>query len=148
NAPFYAATSLIAKTVASMPIYVEAKERGRSVRSDDHPILRLMDRNAPIDELMLYTALYYVVTGESYTNKVFSTVNGKPLGLITLPSQHIDPVQGDWRIPIKGYKYTEYSEVYFDRDEIIYIKTPNLREYWHGMSAAVPGGELIDLYNA
>ena len=65
-----------------------------------------------------------------------------------IPAQNIDPIQGDYLKPIVGYKYTENREIYFAEDEIIFIKLPNLREYFHGMSAGVPLGEIIDLHNA
>jgi len=148
NAPMYAAVSLIARTIASMPVYVEAVERGRKIKTEVHPLLSSMGRNVPISELLEYTALYLLVTGESYTNKVTSDITGKPLGFVTLPSQHTNPVQGTWMDPIKGFMYTEYTQVYLDKNEVVYIKLPNLREYWHGMSPAVAISELVDLNNA
>ncbi len=148
NAPFYAAAMLLSRTVASMPIYIEAKKGGRVVTSDNHPILSLMSRNMPMDQFIQMVALWLITTGESYINIVKSDHDNRPLGLVPIPAQNIDPIQGDYLKPITGYKYTENREIYFSEDEIIFVKLPNLREYFHGMSPGVPLGEIIDLHNA
>jgi HK97 family phage portal protein len=148
NAPFYAAASLIAKTVASVPIYVETTQNGRITKSYDHDLIRMLGRNMPLDQLLQLTSLWLITTGESYTNIVMSDFAKRPLALVPLPSQHTNPVQGNYLKPIAGYKYREDSEIFFDYDEVIYIHTPNLREYWHGMSAGVPLAELMDMHNA
>ncbi len=148
NAPFYAAAMLLSRTVASMPIYVEAKKGGRVVTSENHPIISLMNRNMPLDQFIQMVALWLITTGESYINIVKSDHDNRPLGLVPIPAQNIDPIQGDYLKPITGYKYTENREIYFSEDEIIFIKLPNLREYFHGMSPGVPLGEIIDLHNA
>jgi HK97 family phage portal protein len=148
NAPFYAAAMLLSRTVASMPIYVDAKKSGRSVSTDTHPIISLMSRNMPMDQFIQMVTLWLVTTGESYINIVKSDHDNRPLGLVPIPAQNIDPIQGDYLKPITGYKYTENREIYFSEEEIIFIKLPNLREYFHGMSPGVPLGEIIDLHNA
>ena len=148
NAPFYSAAMLLSRTVASMPIYIEAKKSGRIVTSDNHPIISLMGRNMPIDQFIQMVTLWLITTGESYINIVKSDHDNRPLGLVPIPAQNIDPIQGDYLKPITGYKYSENREIYFAEDEIIYIKLPNLREYFHGMSPGVPLAELIDLNNA
>jgi HK97 family phage portal protein len=148
NAPFYAAAMLLSRTVASMPIYIDAKKSGRSVSTDTHPIISLMNRNMPMDEFIQMVTLWLITTGESYINIVKSDHDNRPLGLVPIPAQNIDPIQGDYLKPITGYKYTENREIYFSEEEIIFIKLPNLREYFHGMSAGVPLGEIIDLHNA
>lgn len=148
NAPFYAAASLIAKTVASVPIYVETMQNGRMTKSYDHDLMRMLNRNMPLDQLLQLTTLWLVATGESYTNIVMSDYAQRPLALVPLPSQHTNPVQGNYLKPIAGYKYREDTEIFFEYDEVIYIHTPNLREYWHGMSAGVPLAELMDMHNA
>lgn len=148
NAPFYAASMLLSRTVASMPIYVEAKKGGRMVTSENHPILSLLNRNMPLDQFIQMVSLWLITTGESYINIVKSDHDNRPLGLVPIPAQNIDPIQGDYLKPITGYKYTENREIYFSEDEIIFIKLPNLREYFHGMSPGVPLGEIIDLHNA
>jgi HK97 family phage portal protein len=148
NAPFYAAAMLLSRTVASMPIYIDAKKSGRSVSTDNHPIISLMNRNMPMDQFIQMVTLWLITTGESYINIVKSDHDNRPLGLVPIPAQNIDPIQGDYLKPIVGYKYTENREIYFAEDEIIFIKLPNLREYFHGMSPGVPLGEIIDLHNA
>lgn len=148
NAPFYAAASLIAKTVASVPIYVETMQNGRITKSYDHDLIRMLNRNMPLDQLLQLTTLWLVATGESYTNIVMSDYAQRPLALVPLPSQHTNPVQGNYLKPIAGYKYREDTEIFFEYDEVIYIHTPNLREYWHGMSPGVPLAELMDMHNA
>ena len=148
NAPFYSAAMLLSRTVASMPIYIDAKKSGRGVSTDNHPILSLMSRNMPMDQFIQMVTLWLITTGESYINIVKSDHDNRPLGLVPIPAQNIDPIQGDYLKPIVGYKYTENREIYFAEDEIIFIKLPNLREYFHGMSAGVPLGEIIDLHNA
>jgi HK97 family phage portal protein len=148
NAPFYAASMLLSRTVASMPIYIDAKKSGRNVSTDQHPILSLMNRNMPADQFIQMVTLWLITTGESYINIVKSDHDKRPLGLVPVPSQNIDPIQGDYLKPIIGYKYTDTKEITFGEDEIIFIKMPNLREYFHGMSPGVPLGEILDLHNS
>jgi HK97 family phage portal protein len=148
NAVFYAATMLLSRTVSSMPIYIESKKGGRVVTSDNHPIMSLMGRNMPADQFIQMVTLWLITTGESYINIVKSDHDNRPLGLVPIPAQNINPIQGDYLKPITGYKYTENREINFAEDEIIFIKLPNLREYFHGMSPGVPLAELLDLNNA
>lgn len=152
NPTFYAACNLIAETVADIPIYVEYKSGPGTGTSTDHPILTLMDRSdngrkTYVERMMLYL----VVTGEAYSQIVFSHQDKgsrRPLGLVAIPSQDINPVQGDYMEPIKGFVFRDTQEVYFENEEIFYVKQINLREYFHGMSAGVPLAEMIDLNNA
>lgn len=149
NAPFYAACNIIAQTVADIPVYVDAKKAGRVVQTSEHPLLRIMEINESRTEFIERLTLYLVVTGEAYAQVAFSsTPPKKPIGLFVVPSQHMNPVAGDYIRPIKGYRYTELSQVDFGLDEIIYIKRPSLSQYWNGMSAGVATAELIDLFNA
>ncbi len=149
NPAFYAATNLIAQTVASLPIYVEARSSvSGKVQSQDHPMLSLMERDSTRAELIQRTVLYYLVTGEAYLQIIKQHDGHRPLGLVVVPSQHINPIYGDYKAPIQGYRYREYGDVSFTNDEIIYFYQPDLRQYWHGLSAGVPLGETIDLNNA
>lgn len=148
NAPFYAAAMLLSRTVASMPIYIESSTRGRTTTTTDHPILRMMERDTTREEMIQLLCLYIIATGEGYLNIVKSDYDQRPLGLVVMPSQYTDPIQGDYINPITGYVYRENRDVYFGKEEIIYIKMPNLREYFHGMSPGVPLGEIIDLHNS
>lgn len=150
NPTFYAACNLIAETVADIPIYVDYK-KDRNQTTYDHPILTLLDRSdngrKTFVEKMI---LYLVVTGEAYSQIVFSHegADRRPIGLIVLPSQYMNPVQGDYRKPVTGYLYREIQDVRFETDEIIAVNQINLREYFHGLSAGVPLAEMIDLNNS
>jgi len=149
NAPFYAACNIIAQTVADIPIYVDAKKGGRVVQTAEHPLLSLLDRNESRTEFIERLTLYLVVTGEAYTQVSFSGRSPKkPLGMFVVPSQYMNPVMGDYLRPVQGYKYTEYGEVNFDLEEIIYIRKPSLSQYWNGQSPGAASAELIDLYNS
>jgi HK97 family phage portal protein len=149
NAPFYAACNIIAQTVADIPVYVDATKNGRIVQTSHHPILRTMELTESRTEFMERLTLYLCVTGEAYAQVSYSNFKKKrPLGLVVVPSQFMNPVMGDYIRPVKGFRYTENGQVDFALDEIIYIRKPSLSEYWHGMSAGVPTAELIDLFNA
>jgi phage portal protein BeeE len=63
NAPFYSAAMLLSRTVASMPIYIDAKKSGRSVSTDNHPIISLMNRNMPMDQFIQMVTLWLITTG-------------------------------------------------------------------------------------
>lgn len=149
NAPFYAACNIIAQTVADIPVYVDATKNGRIVQTKEHPILRTMELTESRTEFIERLTLYLCVTGEAYAQVSYSKYKGKrPLGLVVVPSQFMNPVMGDYIRPVKGFRYTENGQVDFSLDEIIYIRKPSLSEYWHGMSAGVPTAELVDLFNA
>ena len=150
NPTFYAACNLIAETVADIPIYVDYK-KARTQTSHEHPILTLLDRSdngrKTFVERMI---LYLVVTGEAYSQIVFShdDKDKRPIGLIVLPSQFMNPVQGDYRKPVSSYLYREMQDIRFETDEVIAVTQINLREYFHGLSAGVPLAEMIDLNNS
>jgi phage portal protein BeeE len=72
NAPFYAACNIIARTIADMPVEVEYSEGGRKGVTTDHPILQLMQRGCTREEFIERFVLYYLVTGESFAEIVFS----------------------------------------------------------------------------
>jgi HK97 family phage portal protein len=149
NAPFYAACNIIAQTVADIPVYVDASKNGRIVQTKDHPILKTMELTESRTEFIERLTLYLCATGEAYAQVSYSKFKGKrPLGLVVVPSQFMNPIMGDYIRPVKGFRYTENGQVDFTLDEIIYIRKPSLSEYWHGMSAGVPTAELIDLFNA
>jgi HK97 family phage portal protein len=92
--------------------------------------------------------LYLVVTGETYAQIVFSEGRVRPLGLICLPSQNINPIMGDAFMPVKGFRYTDKNTVDFMLDEIIYINKPSLRDYFNGQGPGIAIAELVDLNNA
>lgn len=148
NAAYYSACNIIAQTVADIPVYVDAKNNGRVVQTNEHPILKTMELTESRTEFIERLTLYLVVTGEAYAQITYSKYGKKrPLGLIVVPSQYMNPIMGDYIRPVSGYRYTEINQVDFDLNEIIYIKKPSLSEYWHGMSAGVATAELVDLYN-
>ncbi len=151
NPTFYAAANLIAETVADLPVYVKYMGRADEANTYDHPVLGLMDRSdngrKSFVEKMI---LYLVVTGEAFAEIVFSHESAakRPIGLIVIPSQDINPIQGDYRDPIAGFKFRDVKDVTFDKDQILYVTQPNLRDYFHGLSAGVPLAEMIDLNNS
>jgi HK97 family phage portal protein len=148
NAPFYAACNIIAQTVADIPVYVDSTHNGKFVQTYNHPILALMERDMSRTEFMERLTLYLIVTGETYAQVIFAERPKRPLGLICVPSQNMNPIMGDYRNPIQGFRYEDKKDIDFKKEEIIYITRPSLRDYFKGMSAGVPLAELIDLNNA
>lgn len=149
NPPFYSACNIIAQTIADMPIFVEYEKQGVSDTTSYHPILKVLSRNESLHDFIEKVVLYYVVTGASYNQIVFSpTDKTKPLGVIPLPTQWVSVVQGDEYSPIKGYKLTHRKEVSLGVNEVIPIIKPDLTNPFTGMSPAVALAELLDLYNA
>lgn len=148
NAPFYAAANIIAQTVADIPVYVDAKKNGQTIQTAEHPILSLLERDMSRTEFIERMTLYLVVTGETYAQIVFSEGRVRPLGLICLPAQNINPIMGDAFMPVKGFRYTDKNTVDFMLDEIIYINKPSLRDYFNGQGPGIAIAELVDLNNA
>lgn len=148
NAPFYAACNIIARTIADMPVEVEYSEGGRKGVTTDHPILQLMQRGCTREEFIERFVLYYLVTGESFAEIVFSAHDAKPLGLITLPSQYVYPIQGDRYNPIRAYKYVEHKTIELPKSAVIHLYRPSLSNYFEALSPSVPLQEVIALQNA
>lgn len=148
NAPFYAACNIIARTIADMPVEVEYSEGGRKGVTSDHPILQLMQRGCTREEFIERFVLYYLVTGEAFAEIVFSEMDGKPLGLITLPSQYVYPIQGDRYNPIRAYKYVEHKTVELPKSSVIHLYRPSLSNYFESLSPSVPLQDVIALQNA
>jgi len=148
NAPFYAACNIIARTIADMPVEVEYSEGGRKGVTTDHPILQLMQRGCTREEFIERFVLYYLVTGETFAEIVFSEHDAKPLGLITLPSQYVYPIQGDRYNPIRAYKYVEHKTIELPKSAVIHLYRPSLSNYFEALSPSVPLQEVIALQNA
>jgi HK97 family phage portal protein len=60
----------------------------------------------------------------------------------------MENIEGDFRKPIIGYRYTEKEEILFREDEIIHFYNPSLERYFDSFSAANVLAEYIDLNNA
>jgi len=150
NPAFYAAVNIIARTLASIPVYVEYKQNGKVHTTSHHPILSALDRNVSKEDMMDRMVKYLLTTGDAYAQIVFGTSTGskQPLGFIVMPSQYTYNIEGDWRTPIRGYKYIENREEEFTEEEVLHIWLPSLSNYFQGMSPAVPLQEYIDLNNA
>lgn len=148
NPAYYAAVNILMQTVASFPIYVKAGNYGDKKRTENHPILKLFDRNEPRREYIERLGKYWLVTGDSYAHIETSDFDKKPLALIVMPSQYTKNIEGDWKQPIKEFEYFEKRPVRFPYESVIHICSPSLSRYFEGMSAAVPLAETLDLNNA
>lgn len=150
NPAYYSACNIIAQTIADMPIYVQYVKDGKKFETQDHPILRILDRDMSREEFIQRFTLYLVVTGESAAEIIFSGSdrNKRPLGLICLPSQYITPVYGDQYKPIDHFIFQYNKERRLETDEVIFLTKPDLENYFQGMSPGVPLSELVDLNNS
>jgi len=148
NAPFYAASNIIAQTVADIPVYIDSHKNGKVIQTTSHPLLSVLERDMSRTEFIERLTLYLIVTGEAYAQIVFSERPKRPLGLITVPSQNMNSIAGDYKNPIAGFEYEDKKMIRFDTKEIIYINRPSLRDYFNGFSAGIPLSELVDLNNA
>ena len=153
NPAFYSAARIVAQTVASIPVFVEYKKDGKTHQTIEHPLLYALDRNQSIEEFIEEFTLYLIVTGDAYSQTVFSEYESsnsknRPLGFIVLPSQHISPVLGNRYRPVLKYQYHEYKKVDLATTEVVHVKLPNLsNKFAEGMSPGVPLSEMIDLQN-
>jgi HK97 family phage portal protein len=144
NPPMYAAVNLLAQTIASLPFYIEAKGN----RASEHELWDALNRNSSFEEYLELQIMYLLVTGETFSQKVMSDYSKKPLGFVTMPSQYTYPMQGTFMNPVERFRYSEYKELFFEKDQVVYIKKPSLSEYFRGFSAGVPLAETISLFNA
>jgi HK97 family phage portal protein len=149
NAPFHAGCNLIANMIADMAIEVEVNIKGKKSRTDDHPLLRAMSRNEPIREYIKRKVLYYIVTGETFSDIVMSSDRKRPIGFIVMPSQFCKKIEGNRFNPIKEVQYLEKGKEFTKNyREVIHIYNPSLSNYFEEISPAVPLQELIALNNA
>ena len=150
NPAYYAAVNIISRTLANIPIYVEYQHKGKTLTTSHHPMIAALERNTSREDLMDRLTKYLLATGDAYAQIVFSSTGAdkRPLGYIVMPSQNTYNIEGDWREPIRGYKYVEKTEENFTKDEVLHIWLPSLSNYFEGMSPAVPLQEYIDLNNA
>jgi HK97 family phage portal protein len=148
NATYHTAVNMIVNAVASMPLYVEVEVGGKIQRVENHPILRVLERNEPYRQFMTRFATYYVALGTTYANIVKDKDGKKPLGLITLPAQFVQNIQGTWMQPISGYMYTEVGQNRLPYEDVIHAYRPSMGNYWEEISPAVPLAEIIALNNA
>jgi len=148
NAPFYAACNMISSMVAGLPIEVETEVRGKKSRTSAHPLLSAMDRNEPIRDFLKKKILYYIVTGETFSQVILGSDKSRPVGFVVMPSQFVKKVQGDRFNPILEYKYIESKEITVDKKDVIHIFNPSLSNYFEELSPAIPLQEIIALNNS
>jgi HK97 family phage portal protein len=143
-----AITDRIAGLTANLPIYVECDSvNGKRVQSYSHPILDVLNRSDGGAKQLIDTVSRFLdVTGEGYLQKLI--VGDRVVGLVILPSQYTNPIQGTPYNPIKGYEYLQYQRVTLEADQVIYIRRQSLSEYWHGNSQTIASAEVIDFQNA
>lgn len=149
NAPFYAAAKMIATMVAGLPFEVEVNVKGKISRTRDHSLLKALGRNEPIRDYIKKKVLYYIVTGETFSQMVMASDYSRPVGYICLPSQFVKKIEGTRYNPILEYKYMEKGvETTLPKREVIHIYEPSLSNYFEELSPAVPLQELISLNNS
>ena len=149
NAPYYAAANMIATMVAGLPFEVETNVRGKRSRTDNHPLISALGRNEPIRDYLKKKVLYYIVTGETFSEIVMANDKSRPVGYICLPSQFVKKIEGNRYNPILEYRYMEKgTEVTIDKNNIIHIFNPSLSNYFEELSPAIPLQELISLNNS
>lgn len=150
NPAFFFAANLVAEITSSVPVYVEYEVKGRKEQTYSHPILNVLEMGSDAwRERLKLSILYEIVTGEAFDQIVMTSTlpRPRPLGLIVMPSQYTDPIRGDYRQPIIGFRYNEFGNEVFSPDEVIMYKLPSLSEYFHGMSPGIPLAETLDLNN-
>jgi HK97 family phage portal protein len=147
NAPFYSAVNILTQAIVEMPIEVEYESNGKIGVTDRHPILNMLERGCTRQEFIERYVMYYLVTGETFAEIVWSSDN-RPLGLISLPSQNMVVVQGDEYRPIKKYIYNGTKQVPFMPESIVHLYRPSLSNYFESLSPAIPLQELIALQNS
>lgn len=149
NAPFYAAANMIATMVSGLPYEVQVDVKGKRAKTDSHPLLSALDRNEPIRDYIKKKVLYYIVTGETFSQVVMANNESRPIGFICLPSQFVKKVQGTRYNPILEFKYLEKSkEVTIPKKEVVHVFNPSLSNYFEELSPAIPLQELISLNNS
>lgn len=143
-----AITDRIAGLTANLPIYVECTSvNGKRVQSYSHPMLDALKRSEGGFRQIVDTLSRFIdVTGEGYLQKLMS--GDRVIGLVILPSQYTNPIQGTPYDPIKGYEYLQYQRITLKANEVIYIRRQSLSEYWHGNSQTIASAEVIDFQNA
>lgn len=152
NPVFSAISDRLSDLIADLPIYVDyTDESGRASQATRHPLIDALSRSDQgYHSLMKRTALYLIVTGEAYIQKLMIESDGKKriVGFVVLPAQYTNPIQGDPMNPVIGYEYIENGRVVFSVDEVIYINNPSISDYLHGNSPGVSIAEVMDMQNA
>lgn len=148
NAPFYAAANMIATMVSGLPYEVQVDVNGKKSRTESHPLLSALNRNEPIRDYIKKKVLYYIVTGETFSQMVMASDNSRPVGFICMPSQFVKKVQGTRYNPILEFKYIENNQTTLSKKEVIHIFNPSLSNYFEELSPAIPLQELISLNNS
>ena len=153
NPVFSAISDRLSDLIADLPVYVEYVDKsGRSAQATRHPLIDALNRSDQgYHSLMKRTALYLIVTGEAYIQKlIIEPAPGKQkiVGFVVLPAQYTNPIQGDPMRPVIGYEYIENGRVVFKVDEVIYINNPSISDYLHGNSPGVSIAEVMDMQNA
>lgn len=147
NAPFFSAVNVITQAVVEMPIEVEYEVNGKTLVTDKHPILSLLERGCTRQEFIERFVLYYLITGETFA-EIVKGIDGRPIGLISLPSPNVVSVQGDRYKPISGYIYNGTRQVEFSPEDILHLYKPSLLNYFTALSPAIALQDLISLHNS
>lgn len=148
NAPYYSAVNIIANLLSQMDIYVEYTKNGKRHDTDDHPLLRALERGEGRQDLVERMTKYLLTTGDTYAEIVESPYDSRHLGYVCMPTQHVRNIQGDRFMPIQAYEYLEHDRVVLSENKVVHVYFPSLMHYHEGFSPAIPLAETIDLHNA
>lgn len=126
NPYVYAGIELIAKAVASVPIYLVDKKKGNEV-INEHPILDLLEKP---NNYQSYSEFVRAIVGYYYLNGnvfIYKPTKGKPKELQLLRPDRVEiELSDDFSNPISAYLYSVDNETYrIDPSLVLHIKAFN-----------------------
>lgn len=157
NNVVYNAVTYISRRARSIPIYAAKMNKdGEYEYMTDHWLTKLLQNPNELlsgSEFLEQSMLFYLITGNSYTYKMMSSVrenDTKPIELWPLPSQYIDIKLGssEYMPVIQSYSLNTLGDVEFPANQVIHWRTANLNynngEWLYGQSPLKAGLKTLN----
>lgn len=144
----YSCVMQISSATSSVPWLLYRKGRaGRHIEIEQHPILDLLNNSAnPFmssrDFIDLW-ATYLALEGKFYAEYVNPAL---PTQLVPLYPHYMKPIPSKESF-VSGYKYDNYSTIYYDKEEVLWSRFNDPLDIYEGLSPIRALSRTIDTEN-
>ena len=144
----YSCVMQISSATSSVPWLLYRKGRGgRNIEIEQHPILDLLSNKANAfmssrDFIDLW-ATYLALEGKFYAEYVNPSM---PTQIVPLYPHYMKPIPSKEEF-VSGYKYDNYSTIYYDKEEVLWSKFSDPLDIYEGLSPIRALSRTIDTEN-
>jgi HK97 family phage portal protein len=146
NATVFAAVNGIAAAAAAVPWYLKRKDGKKAPKSEDHPLIQLLQRPNPTmgqGQFLRAVTCYLLIEGNAYIERTAGRVELWPLR-----PDRVKVKPGTGSMLVSGYEYAVNSDsVSFKAEDVLHLKLFSATNDYYGKSPLMVAARLIDTDN-